>query len=97
MPKCDSIETTLRHRCSPVNLLHIFSKAFTKNTLGGCFWPVHVKNSTNTRLRHFFLNISIIIIVSTFLVLPKRYDITTTSNREKEILDSLKQLFVGAL
>ena len=28
------IETTLRHECSPVNLLHIFRTPFTKNTSG---------------------------------------------------------------
>ena len=42
MPKCDSvkfqsniIEITLRHRCSPVNLLHIFGTHFPKNTSWG--------------------------------------------------------------
>ena len=29
------IETTLRHGCSPVNLLNIFRKPFYKNTSGG--------------------------------------------------------------
>ena len=29
---CNFIEITLRHECSPVNLLHIFIKPFTKNT-----------------------------------------------------------------
>ena len=28
------IEITLRHGCSPVNLLHIFRTPFTKNTSG---------------------------------------------------------------
>ena len=28
------IEITLRHACSPVNLLHIFKTPFTKNTSG---------------------------------------------------------------
>ena len=38
--KCDLnlqsnfIEITLRHRCSPVNLLHIFKTPFSKNTSG---------------------------------------------------------------
>ena len=31
MPKC---EITLRHGCSPVNLLHIFRTPFTRNTSG---------------------------------------------------------------
>ena len=30
------IEITLRHKCSPVNLLHIFRTPFYKNTLGNC-------------------------------------------------------------
>ena len=30
-------EITLRHGCSPVNLLHIFRISFTKNTSGCCF------------------------------------------------------------
>ena len=31
------IEITLRHGCSPLNLLHIFRTPFTKNNSGGCF------------------------------------------------------------
>ena len=31
---CNFIETTLRHRCSPVYLLHIFRTPFPKNTCG---------------------------------------------------------------
>ena len=37
MPKCvqsNFIEITLRHGCSPVNLLHIFRTLFLKNTSG---------------------------------------------------------------
>ena len=34
MPKCDFIEMTLLHGCSPVNLLHIFRTPFTTNTAG---------------------------------------------------------------
>ena len=42
MPTCDFnkvgkqlyIEITLRHVCSPVNLLHIFGTIFPKNTSG---------------------------------------------------------------
>ena len=36
MPKCDFnfIEITLRHGCSPVNLLYIFGTPFSKNTSG---------------------------------------------------------------
>ena len=31
---CNFIEITLRHGCSPVNLLHIFRAPFPKNTSG---------------------------------------------------------------
>ena len=31
---CNFIEITLRHECFPVNLLHIFRTAFSKNTSG---------------------------------------------------------------
>ena len=31
---CNFIEIALRHRCSPVNLLHIFRALFLKNTSG---------------------------------------------------------------
>ena len=43
MPKCDFnkvakqsnfVEITLLHRCSPVNLLHIFRTTFPENTSG---------------------------------------------------------------
>ena len=40
MPKChfnkvgNIIEMTLRHECSPVNLLHFFKAPFLKNTSG---------------------------------------------------------------
>ena len=34
-PLCNFIEITLRHGCSPVNLLHIFRIPFYKNSSGG--------------------------------------------------------------
>ena len=39
---CNFIEITLRHGCSPVNLLHIFTNLFVRTPLGGCFcwWKV---------------------------------------------------------
>ena len=47
MPKCDLqsnfIEVTLRHECSPVNLLHIFRTPFHKNTYGGL--PLELNDS----------------------------------------------------
>ena len=32
---CNLIEITLRHGCSPVNFLHVFTLLFPKNTYGG--------------------------------------------------------------
>ena len=63
MPKCDFNKValafrpkTLRHRCFPVNLLHIFRTTFPKNTFENrvllvsscCFWLVagYLPNST---------------------------------------------------
>ena len=37
---CNFIEITLRYRCSPVNLLHIFRTPFYKKTSGGLFLAV---------------------------------------------------------
>ena len=44
MPKCDFSKVALQlwHRCSPVDLLHIFTTSFTKNTFTWlllCFLP----------------------------------------------------------
>ena len=44
------IEITLRHGCSPVNLLHIFRTPFLKNTSGWLLLIIHIK-STNTSWR----------------------------------------------
>ena len=49
---CNFIEITIRHGCSPVNLLLIFRTPFTKNTSGWLLlkssiidvWPSHSKN-----------------------------------------------------
>ena len=40
MLKCgfNKVEIALRHRCFPVNLLHIFRTPIPKNTIEGCFW-----------------------------------------------------------
>ena len=40
---CNFIEITLRHGCSPVNLLHIFRTPFSKNT-SGCLLLTDCKN-----------------------------------------------------
>ena len=49
----NSNEITLRHGCSPVNLLHIFSTPFSKTTMEGCSWLLHNlklnRSSTPTR------------------------------------------------
>ena len=52
MPKCDFnevasnfIEVTLRHGCSPVNLLHIFRTFFLKNTSEWLFLSVAFKGT----------------------------------------------------
>ena len=37
---CNFIENTLRHGCSPVNLLHIFRRPVPKNTCGGLILTV---------------------------------------------------------
>ena len=48
MPKCDfnkvAKQITLRYECSPVNLLHIFRTAFTKNTSGWLLMFVVIEN-----------------------------------------------------
>ena len=56
------IEITLRHGCSPVNLLHIFRTSFPKNTYGGLFlnifrlllWVIILSGETELPL--FFWN-----------------------------------------
>ena len=54
MPKCDfnkvalQLEITLRHECSPVNLLHISRTPFLKNTYGGEKHLWLLLNETNT-------------------------------------------------
>ena len=41
------IEITLRHGCSPVNLLHIFRIPFSKNTSGGLLLDIYGKKVEN--------------------------------------------------
>ena len=45
------IEITLRDKCSPVNLLHIFKTPFSKNTFGG------LRLSMESLIYHPFKNI----------------------------------------
>ena len=68
MPKCDLIELlcnfieiTLRHGCSPVNLLLIFRTPFPRNTSGGLLLVVINQNPVNSNLLELFpkdLNVS---------------------------------------
>ena len=37
-------EITLRHVCSPINLVHIFRTPFLRTTLGGCIWSIKIVN-----------------------------------------------------
>ena len=58
MPKCDFNKIdfnkiTLRHGCSPVNLLHTFRTPFRKNTSGGLFLILpNLVIQLKKRLRH---------------------------------------------
>ena len=51
MPKCDFnkvgnfIEITLRHGCSPVNLLHISRTSFPRNPSGWLLLYIHTLNT----------------------------------------------------
>ena len=51
MPKCDFkwlqsnfIEITLRHGCSPINLLHVFETTFIRAPMEGCFYNFKHRN-----------------------------------------------------
>ena len=57
MPKCDFnfalcnlIEITPWHRCSPVNLLHIFRTPFLRTPLEGCFWCYYTNSTKHNML-----------------------------------------------
>ena len=45
---CDFIEITLRHGCSPVDLLHVFRAPFHKNTYGEMLLKNIVQHSIGT-------------------------------------------------
>ena len=51
------IEITLRHECSPVNLLHIFGTPFLKNTSGRLL--LQLRRSDNFRYLQFICSIKI--------------------------------------
>ena len=48
---CNFIEITLWHRCSPVNLLHIFRTLFPKNTSLGLLLQPKLSSSFYTKTR----------------------------------------------
>ena len=41
---CKFIEITLRHGCSPVNLMYIFRTTFLRIPMDGCFWKVEKRS-----------------------------------------------------
>ena len=41
---CNFIEITLRHGCSPVNLMYIFRTTFLRIPMDGCFWKVEKRS-----------------------------------------------------
>ena len=50
------IEITLRHGCSPVNLLHIFRTLFPKNTSGWLLLNINVLDFENNKMVEEILN-----------------------------------------
>ena len=55
---CNFVIITLRHGCSPVNLLHVFRTPFFKNTSGWLllnsgFFTTVSKNSLSLKRKHF--------------------------------------------
>ena len=56
---CNFIEITLRHGCSPVNLLHIFKTPFTKNTSGWLLFEVKPHDLHNNYLKSIKLEAAI--------------------------------------
>ena len=51
---CNFIEITLRHGCSPVNLLHIFRAPFTKNTSGRLLLNLDLSSIRNSESNSIF-------------------------------------------
>ena len=54
MSKCDfnKVEITLRHGCSPVNLLHVFRTPFLKNTSEWLLLDQLLLSNSNVSIQH---------------------------------------------
>ena len=52
---CNFIEITLRHGCSPVNLLHTFRTHFPRNTSGWLLLLIYCNSSANIFFLYDFL------------------------------------------
>ena len=74
---CNFIETTLRHGCSPENLLHIFRTPFTKNTSG---WLLLLLSSRNAKKTY---------IDQSILCLKRNYSQTFNSRSYKKTFSSV--------
>ena len=55
----DFIEITLRHGCSPVNLLHIFRTPFPKNASGGLLKFIVMCNYDGDPSKMYFRNLTL--------------------------------------
>ena len=55
----DFIEITLRHGCSPVNLLHIFRTPFPKNASGGLLIFIVMCNYNGDPSKVYFRNLTL--------------------------------------
>ena len=62
------IEITLRHGCSPVNLLHVFRTPFPRNTSGWLLLHIPIQSNTN---RNFTL--SFLLVVNAWVGILKIY------------------------
>ena len=50
---CNFLEIKLRHLCSPVNMLHIFSTSFLRTPIEGCFLKKFVAKITKYLILRF--------------------------------------------
>ena len=68
------IEITLRHGCSPANLLHIFRTPFPKNTFGGAASEIYYSEKKSPIKLYFFL----------CFVLHEKHDLITSGHNRIE-------------